>query len=131
MSEAGPLLFILLTLVVFWFLLLRPARNQQKQARQLQADLTVGQQIVLNSGIFGTIRGLGDHQAEIEIAPGTVVTVARQAVVRRVEDLPPEARPGAVAPSPEREPVQEHPAATDLEAERGPGDDHGTPRGQV
>ncbi|WP_051706496.1 preprotein translocase subunit YajC [Nocardioides aequoreus] len=129
MSEAGPLLFILLTLVVFWFLLLRPARNQQKQARQLQAELTVGQEIVLNSGIFGTIRGLGDQQAQIEIAPGTVVTVARQAVVRRVEDLPPAARPGAVTPAKEREPVQEH--ETPRETDQEPGDEHGTPRGQV
>lgn len=128
MSEAGPLLFILLTLVVFWFLLLRPARNQQKQARQLQAELTVGQQVVLNSGIFGTIRGLGDLQAQIEIAPGTVVTVARQAVVRRVEDLPPEARPGAVtSEEPERQPEPE----AVRETEQGPGDEHGTPRGQV
>jgi preprotein translocase subunit YajC len=129
-SEAGPLLFILLTLVVFWFLLLRPARNQQKQARQLQADLTVGQEIVLNSGIFGTIRGLGDQQAQIEIAPGTVVTVARQAVVRRVEDLPPEARPGAVTPAEEREPVQEQQPLRETEQE--PGDEPGgAPRGQV
>lgn len=129
MSEAGPLLFILLTLVVFWFLLLRPARNQQKQARQLQAELTVGQEVVLNSGIFGTIRGLGDQQAQIEIAPGTVVTVARQAVVRRVEDLPPAARPGAVTPAEEREPVQEQQPLRETEQE--PGDEHGTPRGQV
>lgn len=91
MSEAAPLLFLLLALGVFWFLVMRPARTQQKQVQQLQRELAVGQEIVMSSGIFGTVRALTDARAEIEVAPGTVVTVARQVVVRRVEDLPEEA----------------------------------------
>ena len=50
--------------------------------------LEVGDEVVLSAGIFGTIRSLTDTRAEIEVSPGTVLTVARQVVVRRVEDLP-------------------------------------------
>lgn len=91
MSDAAPLLFLLVAIGVFWYLVMRPARNQQKQVQQLQSELAVGQEIVMSSGIFGTIRGLSEGRAEIEVAPGTVVTVARQVVVRRVEDLPEDA----------------------------------------
>ena len=44
--------------------------------------------MVLSSGIFGTIRSLTDGRAELEIAPGTVITVARQAVVRTADAEP-------------------------------------------
>ena len=87
MSASAQLLVIVLAMVAFWAIVMRPARNQQKKVAQLQRDLVVGQQVVLSAGIFGTIRSLTDSRAEIEIAPGTVITVARQVVVRRVEDL--------------------------------------------
>ena len=85
MPPAAQLLVILLVLVFFWVIVMRPARNQQRRVQQLQRGLEVGQEVVLSSGIFGTIRSLSDGRAELEIAPGTVITVARQAVVRNVE----------------------------------------------
>lgn len=87
MQDAAPLLFLFVALVVFWLLVMRPARSQQRKVQQVQSELEVGHEVVLSSGIFGTIRGLTESRAEIEVAPGTVITVARQVVVRRVEDL--------------------------------------------
>jgi preprotein translocase subunit YajC len=88
MPPAAQLLVILLVLVFFWVIVMRPARNQQRRVQQLQTGLEVGQEVVLSSGIFGTIRSLTDGRAELEIAPGTVITVARQAVVRSAEPEP-------------------------------------------
>lgn len=134
MTEAGPLLFILLMLVVFWFLLLRPQRKQQQQMRQLQSELQVGQEVVLSSGIFGTIRGLSDSRAEIEVAPGTVLTVARQVVVRRVEELPDDAaapqaeRTTAAAAGDEADPTAAPQTPADLD--EGPHEGRGSSQGQ-
>jgi len=89
---AAQLLVILLAIVAFWAIVMRPARNQQKKVQQLQRDLEVGQEVVLSAGIFGTIRSLTDKRAEIEVAPGTVITVARQVVVRRADELDTPAR---------------------------------------
>jgi preprotein translocase subunit YajC len=83
----AQLLVILVAMVAFWAIVMRPARTQQRKVQQLQRDLEVGQQVVLSAGIFGTVRSLTETRAEIEVAPGTVLTVARQVVVRRVEDL--------------------------------------------
>jgi preprotein translocase subunit YajC len=85
MPPAAQLLVILLVLVFFWVVVMRPARNQQRRVQTLQRELEVGQEVVLSSGIFGTIRSLDDARVELEVAPGTVLTVARQAVVRTVE----------------------------------------------
>ncbi len=87
MSASAQLLVIVLAMVAFWAIVMRPARNQQKRVAQLQRDLEVGQRVVLSAGIFGTIRSLTESQAEIEVSPGTVITVARQVVVRRVDEL--------------------------------------------
>jgi len=42
--------------------------------------------VILSAGIFGTVRSIDDDRVGLEIAEGTVITVARQAVVRRVPD---------------------------------------------
>ena len=99
MPAYAQLLVILAAMVAFWAIVMRPARNQQRKVQQLQQELEVGQEVVLSAGIFGTIRSLTDTRAEIEVAPGTVLTVARQVVVRRVDDLEDSAGPAPTDPS--------------------------------
>ena len=104
MPAYAQLLVILVAMVGFWAIVMRPARNQQRKVQQLQQNLEVGQEVVLSAGIFGTIRSLTDTRAEIEVAPGTVLTVARQVVVRRVEDLEDSGRPAPTEQSDPRDP---------------------------
>ena len=92
MPPAAQLLGVVVARAAFWFIVMRPARVQQRKVVELQQALQVGDEVVLSAGIFGTIRSLSDARVEIEIAPGTVMTVARQVVVRRVQDLPDEDR---------------------------------------
>jgi preprotein translocase subunit YajC len=89
----AQLLVILVAVFGFWAIVMRPARNQQRKVQQLQESLEVGQEVVLSAGIFGTIRSLSETRVEIEVAPGTVITVARQVVVRRADQLGDPARP--------------------------------------
>ena len=86
-SELTPLLLLVILLVVFWLVVLRPARTQQRTQQALQRSLEVGEDVVLSSGIFGTVTDIDDTQVGLEIAPGTVIRVARQVVVRRVDDV--------------------------------------------
>ncbi|MGH3413500.1 MAG: preprotein translocase subunit YajC [Marmoricola sp.] len=86
MSSGIQLLILIVIIGVFWLLLMRPARNQRRQMHQLQNDLAVGDRVVISAGIFGTVQSVEDGKVELEIAPGTVVTVTSQVVVRRVEE---------------------------------------------
>lgn len=78
-----PLLFLVL---IFWLLIIRPARARQREFLKTQNALSVGDKIMLASGIFGEIASIGDDTLELRIAPETVVTVNRQAVARVITD---------------------------------------------
>ncbi len=77
--EFLPLLFLV---VIFWLLIIRPARARQRAFLKTQSELSVGNQIMLASGLFGEIASIGEDTLELRIAPETVVTVNRQAVAK-------------------------------------------------
>lgn len=77
--EFLPLLFLVL---IFWLLIIRPARARQREFAKTQSELAVGTKVMIASGIFGEIASIGDDTIELRIAPETVVTVNRQAVAR-------------------------------------------------
>ncbi|WP_183407111.1 preprotein translocase subunit YajC [Nocardioides marmorisolisilvae] len=84
--ELAQFLVFLVALVGLGYLVTRPARRQQRQMSELQADIEIGDEVILSAGIFGTVRSVDDDRVGLEIAEGTVITVARQVVVRRVPD---------------------------------------------
>ena len=80
------LLVIVIALLGFWAIVMRPARVQQRQMAQLQAEVQVGDEVIISAGVFGTVVALEDDRVRLEVAPGTVITVARQVVVRRAPE---------------------------------------------
>jgi preprotein translocase subunit YajC len=103
---AGFLPFILIALV-FWFLIIRPQRRRQHELASTQSALAPGTEVMLGSGIYGTVAAIEDDTIRLELAPGTTIKVARQAVIKVVgtdehADLPSEdgePRPDAGADS--------------------------------
>lgn len=80
-SGLGSFLILLLPLLLLGFLVLSNRRRVRDQ-QQVQASLTVGQDIMTSSGIFGRITSLEDSAATVEIAPGVHVRVDRRAITR-------------------------------------------------
>lgn len=76
---------LVLLAILFWLLVLRPARKRQREFSGLQSRLEPGLEIMLASGIHGQIVTAGDDTIELRIARDVVVTVARQAVGRIIE----------------------------------------------
>lgn len=64
----------------FWLLIVRPATRRQKDLARMQSSLEVGDQVVLTSGFYGTLRAILDDRIEVDLAPDVTVTVARGAV---------------------------------------------------
>jgi preprotein translocase subunit YajC len=79
--------------LLFWLLIIRPASKRQKDQARMQSAVTVGEQVMLTSGIFGTVIELTDDGLMLEIAPGVVVRVARGAVGSIVQREEPETEP--------------------------------------
>jgi preprotein translocase subunit YajC len=78
----------ILMIVGFYFLLIRPQRNRQRQQQALVASLEVGDEVMTNGGIFGTIVDIDDDEGivTVEIAPGTRVRMLRQGISQRFVD---------------------------------------------
>ncbi|MDR1264039.1 MAG: preprotein translocase subunit YajC [Propionibacteriaceae bacterium] len=83
LSQNGTLLLMVAAVgAIFYFLMIRPAKKQQQKQQDLMNSLTPGARVMLTSGVFGTIRHLGDRQAIIEISPGVDLTVLRRAITK-------------------------------------------------
>ncbi len=88
--------YLVILVAAFFLLVVRPQRRQMAAHRSLVASLEVGDEVVTTGGILGTIRSQDDEIAELEVAPGVVLRVARAAIARRVpSDIEPAAGPDA------------------------------------
>jgi preprotein translocase subunit YajC len=99
--NGGSSFFLLIIAFGFlYFVLVRPQRRRQQQARQMISAIKPGDEVVTAGGIYGTVTELvDDDDVLLEIAPELRVRVARRAigaVVHREDE--PEAVPGAELP---------------------------------
>jgi preprotein translocase subunit YajC len=81
-NDVVSILPLVLLALAFILLVVRPARARRREFEGLQKQLTVGQQVMLASGIYGEIVAVDDETIGLRIAPETVVTVNRHAVSR-------------------------------------------------
>jgi preprotein translocase subunit YajC len=77
------MLVVLAALVFFMF---RNSRKRQRQAAELQNQVTVGAEVMTNFGVYGKILEIDEeeNQVLVETTPGTVLRVHRQTVTRVV-----------------------------------------------
>lgn len=90
MKDLGVLLPLILIVLAFFFLVLRPARARQREFLKIQSELTPGARVMIASGIFGEIVSVDTDTIELRVAANTVLTVKRQAVAQVVPAALPE-----------------------------------------
>ena len=76
------LLPIILVMVIFYFLLIRPQQKRAKQHKEMLAAIRRGDKIVTSGGLVGTITKVTDDSdtIDVEIAKGVKVQVVRTMV---------------------------------------------------
>ncbi len=76
-QQAGPmellvsLLPMIVLIVVFYFILIRPQRKRDKENKNMLANLKVGDNIITIGGIVGTITKIKDEKIVIETGTRT------------------------------------------------------------
>lgn len=70
----------LVIIVVFYFFIIRPQANKQKQQQDFLGSLKVGDQVITQSGLFGKITGINDHICNLEIAQGVQIKTLRSQI---------------------------------------------------
>lgn len=89
----GALLVLAATFVLLWVIFILPQQRRVRGHQALVTSLEPGDDVVLTAGIYGHIVDLGPEDMTVEVAPGVQLRVARQAVLRRVEDVTGDDRP--------------------------------------
>lgn len=71
---------LILMAVVFYFILWRPQKKEQKRRADFLANLKKGDKIVTIGGLYGQITRLGEKSATLQVAEKVEVEIARSAV---------------------------------------------------
>ena len=72
---------------IMYFLMIRPQQKQMKQQQAMLSVLRKGDEVVLQSGIWGKVHTVEEKVVWLEFSNGTKVKVDKHAIVRRI-DIP-------------------------------------------
>ena len=71
---------LLILIVVFYVLILRPQQKRAKEQKAMIDALQKGDEIVTSGGLMGRVQKVGDNSLGIEIAENIVVQIQRSSV---------------------------------------------------
>lgn len=77
-----PLLMLALLFGVMYFMMIRPQQKRRREAEQMQASLTAGDEVVTIGGLHGTVTAVDDETVTLEVAPGVHLRFVRPAIAR-------------------------------------------------
>ncbi|MFJ3036038.1 preprotein translocase subunit YajC [Curtobacterium pusillum] len=104
----GQEVILIVIVVAFAAFMFYNSRKRKKQQSELATKMVPGAKVMLSFGLYGTLLSVDDEKvtADVEIAPGTVVTVHRQTLSRVVDDSASDIQTTA-SPEDEPKPVAE------------------------
>jgi preprotein translocase subunit YajC len=66
--------------VIFYFLLIMPARKRQKKLDTMIANLKNGDRVITTGGVYGTIAGIKEHTFHLKISDQTKIEISKNAI---------------------------------------------------
>lgn len=81
-------LILLILFVLAWIILILPRQRELRRHQRLMGQLAVGDEVMMTSGIYGTIVELEGDYAQLEVAPGLTLKIARRSIAATVPDAP-------------------------------------------
>ncbi|MDQ6982196.1 MAG: preprotein translocase subunit YajC [Mariprofundus sp.] len=80
-SGFASLIPLVLIMVIFYFLLIRPQQKKLKEHRNLIDQLKKGDTIITGGGLYGKVTDVKDDTLKVDIADGVRVKVKRDTIV--------------------------------------------------
>jgi preprotein translocase subunit YajC len=83
-SSSGSYTFLLVIVVLFglfYFVMIRPQRNKQRQVQAMQRQALPGQRVRTTAGMYATVVSADDQDVVLEIAPGVEARFLRRAIM--------------------------------------------------
>jgi preprotein translocase subunit YajC len=88
-AGGSNMLLMVIMLGILYFVWIRPAANERKKHQHMLEQLKRGDEVVTNSGIFGTIADMDDRTITLEVARNVKVKFLRSAVLKPASDAAP------------------------------------------
>jgi len=85
-SPWGTLIMFAAIFAIFYFLLIRPQRKQQKEHEEMVAKLEKGDEVVTLGGIIGRIIHVEDDRVTIKTGDDTRLEIERGKVGRKIAE---------------------------------------------
>ena len=82
LGSATQFLPLVLIFGVFYFLLIRPQQQRQKETKAMLAAVKRGDRVVTGGGVLATVQKVkeGTNEVEVELGPNMRVTVLRETI---------------------------------------------------
>jgi len=90
MASATQFAPLVLIFGVFYFLLIRPQQQKQKEMKAMLANLKRNDRVVTGGGIIGTVSRPpveGNREIEVEIASGIKIIVLRETIASVIQPV--------------------------------------------
>ena len=78
---------MILIFVVFYFMLIRPQRKKDREAKQMLDNLKIGDRICTIGGIYGTITRIKDDVLTVEVGDAKTQMVFARWAVKNIDTL--------------------------------------------
>lgn len=71
---------LVLIIIIFYFLLIRPQQKRLKAHRGMIDELKKGDKVITAGGIIGTVRDVGEDTVKLDIADKVRITIKRDTI---------------------------------------------------
>lgn len=88
MPAFDPSLIFLAIVLGMAFLVIRRGSRQRRELTEIQSQIAPGAEVMMASGIFGTVTSVDDEVLTLELAPGQISRWDRRAVAKIVTPGP-------------------------------------------
>lgn len=72
---------LIILVVLFWFMLIRPQMKRSKEHREMLGKLAKGDEVITSGGVAGVVRDIGENYLTVEIAENVPVKMQKSAVI--------------------------------------------------
>jgi preprotein translocase subunit YajC len=86
---SGSYTFLIVIVVLFallYFVMIRPQRNRQRKAQEMQQQVQPGSRVRTTAGMYATVVDADDQDVLLEVAPGVQIRFLRRAVMDTLPD---------------------------------------------
>ena len=82
-SPFGIFLPMVIMVIAMWFLVISPQRKKQKKHQKMLSELKVGDKIITQGGIYGTIVSVKEDRYTLKIGEETRIQIMKSSIMDR------------------------------------------------